>query len=111
MAEHGPSRRPSRHRLSVLLWLTTAISFGFAEPFGNTNNHQQQNGANYGIGQGGGGGGGGGVGIHIGGGINLGLGESVRCPKVCSCSGQSVDCSRRGLTQVPRRIPLDTEKL
>lgn len=103
MAEHGSSRPPNRsghHRLSVLLCLVTV--FGISEPFGN-------NGANYGVGSNGGGGGG--VGIHIGGGINLGLGELVRCPKVCSCNGQSVDCSRRGLTQVPRRIPLDTEKL
>lgn len=34
-----------------------------------------------------------------------------RCPKVCACSGTTVDCSHRGLTQVPRNLPLDTEKL
>lgn len=114
MAERdGPPTRPPHRgggfRLGAVLVLLVAgvLSSGSAEPFGNTN------GAHYGFGSAGGdgGGGGGGVGIHVGGGINLGLGELVRCPKVCSCNGQSVDCSRRGLTQVPRRIPLDTEKL
>lgn len=51
-----------------------------------------------------------GVGIHIGG-ANLGSSDLLKCPRVCSCSGQTVDCSHRGLTQVPRRIPLDTERL
>lgn len=55
--------------------------------------------------------GGGGVGIHIGSGVNLGLSDLLKCPKVCTCTGQTVDCSHRGLTQVPRRIPLDTERL
>lgn len=56
------------------------------------------------------GGNGGGVGIHIGG-ANLGSSDLLKCPRVCTCSGQTVDCSHRGLTQVPRRIPLDTERL
>lgn len=105
----GPTSRPNRGRrlesvaalaaIGLLLVLSSfAITTTTAEPYGNSNNHQS-------------GGGIGGVGIHIGGGINLGLGELLRCPKVCSCTGQSVDCSHRGLTQVPRRIPLDTEKL
>lgn len=98
MAQRGPTRPPNRGgRAAMATWLLLAI-LGAAsvagEPYGNNNN-----------------GGGGGVGIHIGGGINLGLGELQRCPKVCSCSGQAVDCSHRSLTQVPRRIPLDTEKL
>lgn len=49
--------------------------------------------------------GGGGVGIQVG-----GNGDS-RCPRMCTCSGQTVDCSNRGLGQVPRRIPVDTERL
>lgn len=48
--------------------------------------------------------GGGGVGIQIG-------ANDVRCPRMCSCTGPTVDCSHRGLVQVPRRIPADTEKL
>lgn len=52
-----------------------------------------------------------GVGIHIGGGVSIAGGDAVRCPKVCTCSGSTVDCSHRGLTQVPRRIPTDTERL
>lgn len=35
----------------------------------------------------------------------------VRCPKMCTCIGTAVDCSRRGLTTVPRNIPLETERL
>lgn len=35
----------------------------------------------------------------------------TRCPRVCNCIGATVDCSRRGLTAVPRNIPLDTERL
>ncbi|XP_057665442.1 protein slit isoform X5 [Diorhabda carinulata] len=34
-----------------------------------------------------------------------------RCPRMCSCAGTTVDCSRRGLNAVPRNIPLDTERL
>ncbi|XP_044761179.1 protein slit isoform X1 [Coccinella septempunctata] len=36
---------------------------------------------------------------------------STRCPKGCSCSGTTVDCSHRGLTHVPKNIPLDTERI
>lgn len=54
-----------------------------------------------------------GVGIHIGvgGGGSVGAETAIRCPKVCTCSGSTVDCSHRGLTQVPRRIPADAERL
>lgn len=34
-----------------------------------------------------------------------------KCPRVCTCTGQTVDCSHRDLQQVPRRIPLDAERL
>lgn len=34
-----------------------------------------------------------------------------KCPRVCTCTGQTVDCSHRDLQQVPRRIPLDSERL
>ncbi|KAK5650601.1 hypothetical protein RI129_001630 [Pyrocoelia pectoralis] len=34
-----------------------------------------------------------------------------KCPKNCACSGTTVDCSHRGLTQVPRNFPTDTEKI
>lgn len=51
---------------------------------------------------------GGGVGIHAGGG---GAGIESKCPRVCTCAGQTVDCSHRGLTQVPRKIPQETERL
>lgn len=80
-------------RALLLLLLLTALLCTAAEPFG------------------GGGSGGGGVGIHIGGGVNLGLGELQRCPKACTCTGPTVDCANRGLAQVPRRIPVDTERL
>lgn len=62
---------------------------------------------------------GGGVGIFIHG-TNLGsssnLGSSIssidhKCPRVCICTGPTVDCAHRELQQVPRRIPLDTERL
>ncbi|KXJ83887.1 hypothetical protein RP20_CCG027481 [Aedes albopictus] len=56
------------------------------------------------------GGGGGGGGGSIGGG-HYGLNGEMRCPRLCSCTGQTVDCSHRGLTQVPRKIPLDTDRL
>lgn len=51
----------------------------------------------------------GGVGIQVGSSSNGG-GDS-RCPRMCTCSGQTVDCSNRGLGQVPRRIPVETERL
>ncbi|XP_059622611.1 protein slit [Phlebotomus argentipes] len=36
---------------------------------------------------------------------------SSRCPRPCTCSGETVDCSHRGLSQVPRKLPIDTERL
>lgn len=50
------------------------------------------------------------VGIHIPGG-GVGVITEARCPRVCSCSGLTVDCSHRGLTQVPRKISADVERL
>ncbi|XP_072177932.1 slit homolog 2 protein-like [Diadema setosum] len=35
----------------------------------------------------------------------------VRCPRLCSCYGNTVDCRERGLHEVPRGIPLNTERL
>uniref|UniRef100_A0A1B0DF38 Uncharacterized protein n=2 Tax=Phlebotomus papatasi TaxID=29031 RepID=A0A1B0DF38_PHLPP len=35
---------------------------------------------------------------------------SSRCPRPCTCTGETVDCSHRGLSQVPRRLPIDTER-
>ncbi|KAF5270448.1 hypothetical protein FQR65_LT05637 [Abscondita terminalis] len=35
----------------------------------------------------------------------------TKCPKSCACSGTTVDCSHRGLTQVPRNFPPDAEKM
>nr|CAH7718677.1 unnamed protein product [Callosobruchus chinensis] len=37
--------------------------------------------------------------------------QGGRCPRPCTCVGTAVDCSRRGLTNIPRGIPLDTERL
>lgn len=54
--------------------------------------------------------GGGSVGIHIPGG-SIGAISEARCPRVCSCNGLTVDCSHRGLTQVPRKISADVERL
>lgn len=50
------------------------------------------------------------VGIHIPG-ASLGAISESRCPRVCSCNGLTVDCSHRGLTQVPRKISADVERL
>lgn len=55
-------------------------------------------------------------GTNFGGITSLGVGSSSttidqKCPRVCTCTGQTVDCSHRDLQQVPRRIPLDTERL
>ncbi|XP_037915556.1 protein slit isoform X1 [Hermetia illucens] len=66
-----------------------------------------------------------GVGIHIAGGGSGGISSfgggylsesagtaiTTRCPRICTCNGQTVDCSHRGLTQVPKRIPAETERL
>lgn len=40
-----------------------------------------------------------------------GSGELTKCPWACSCTGLSVDCSHRGLTQVPRNLPPDAERV
>lgn len=37
--------------------------------------------------------------------------SSGKCPRVCACAGTTVDCSHRGLTQVPRNLPSETERL
>uniref|UniRef100_A0A182N798 LRRNT domain-containing protein n=1 Tax=Anopheles dirus TaxID=7168 RepID=A0A182N798_9DIPT len=39
------------------------------------------------------------------------FGAETRCPRLCSCTGTTVDCSHRGLTQVPRKIPSETDRL
>lgn len=36
---------------------------------------------------------------------------SPKCPRLCTCNGHTVDCSHRGLSSVPRKIPLETERL
>ena len=35
----------------------------------------------------------------------------VRCPEKCTCTGTIVRCSRQGLQEIPRGIPLDTTEL
>lgn len=92
--------------VAALLAICCLATIAAAEPFGGGNNNNGGSSSTSSSSNGGGG-----VGIHIGGGINLGLGELQRCPKVCTCTGPTVDCSNRGLVQVPRRIPLDTERL
>ncbi|XP_039440093.1 protein slit isoform X3 [Culex pipiens pallens] len=90
------SRRPSSPSscamLTVLLFVCLAGQLARCDPYG---------GGHFG------GGGVGGLGGSSGG-LN---GEQQRCPRLCSCTGQTVDCSHRGLTQVPRKIPLDTDRL
>uniref|UniRef100_A0A182YQU5 LRRNT domain-containing protein n=1 Tax=Anopheles stephensi TaxID=30069 RepID=A0A182YQU5_ANOST len=39
------------------------------------------------------------------------FGAETRCPRLCACTGTTVDCSHRGLTQVPRKIPSETDRL
>jgi slit protein 2 len=39
------------------------------------------------------------------------MGELTRCPWACSCTGLAVDCSHRGLTQVPRSLPTEAERV
>lgn len=39
------------------------------------------------------------------------MGELTRCPWACSCSGLAIDCTHRALTQVPRNLPIDAERL
>ena len=38
-------------------------------------------------------------------------GTTEMCPERCICHGRSVDCSFRGLTQVPAGVPKITERL
>lgn len=58
------------------------------------------------------------IGIHVPSTLNSGsvgggimVGSETRCPRLCSCTGLAVDCSHRGLTQVPRKISADVERL
>ena len=37
--------------------------------------------------------------------------NSHECPKQCSCSSGIVDCSRRGLTEIPQELPKATKHL
>lgn len=37
--------------------------------------------------------------------------ELSKCPWACSCIGLTVDCSKRGLTQVPRNLPVDADRV
>ncbi|KAF4517656.1 hypothetical protein B566_EDAN002888 [Ephemera danica] len=37
--------------------------------------------------------------------------ELTKCPWACSCLGLAVDCSNRGLTQVPRNLPTAAERV
>lgn len=50
---------------------------------------------------------------NIGNTASIGFNNNIdqKCPRVCTCTGQTVDCSHRDLQQVPRRIPLDAERL
>lgn len=55
-------------------------------------------------------------GIHVAAnsaGIDIGGHTTIdsKCPRVCNCVGTTMDCSKRGLTQVPRRIPIDMERM
>lgn len=89
---------------TILLTVCLFTRYGFSEPYAGGGS-----GSSYSTG---------GVGIFIHG-TNLGSSASlmsssssdIKCPRVCSCSGTTVDCSHRGLQQIPRRVPLDTERL
>ena len=37
--------------------------------------------------------------------------EPLECPAVCHCERTTVDCSGRGLKEIPRDIPLYTTEL
>lgn len=37
--------------------------------------------------------------------------NDIKCPRICNCNGQTIDCSHRGLTQVPRKLPIDAERM
>lgn len=36
---------------------------------------------------------------------------NVSCPTECTCSGLTVSCGRRGLTQVPRHLPTNAQRM
>ncbi|GBP69419.1 Protein slit [Eumeta japonica] len=38
-------------------------------------------------------------------------GTMAQCPWACSCQGVLVDCSHRGLFQVPKNLPADAERM
>lgn len=45
-------------------------------------------------------------------GISLsGQTELTKCPRVCTCVGLTIDCSNRGLTQVPGSLPVNAERM
>lgn len=37
--------------------------------------------------------------------------DSRICSRVCQCEGNAVDCSNRGLTQIPNDLPKDADKM
>nr|WOJ44297.1 variable lymphocyte receptor [Lethenteron reissneri] len=47
----------------------------------------------------------------LGGDSHCQLGAWGSCPDACSCVGNAVDCSYRGLPSVPAEIPVNTEVL
>lgn len=52
--------------------------------------------------------------LNVNGGGSISSGGDVlttKCPRLCTCTGHTVDCSHRGLSSVPRKIPLETERL
>jgi hypothetical protein len=57
------------------------------------------------------GGGGGGSSSAFGLGGHYGLQNDYKCPRSCTCTSTTVDCSQRSLTSVPKKIPLDCERL
>lgn len=83
----GRTRSKFLRILFVFVGLSCVQSIISAEPFGSAS-----------------------VGIHIPGG-NIGAISESRCPRVCSCNGLTVDCSHQRLTQVPRKISADVERL
>lgn len=40
-----------------------------------------------------------------------GAGIVMTCPKLCQCEAGTVDCSNRGLTQVPLDLPKEADKM
>ncbi|XP_070557318.1 leucine-rich repeat-containing protein 15-like [Ptychodera flava] len=40
--------------------------------------------------------------------LTIGMSRLEGCPAVCSCTGTTVDCSNRGLTEIPSGIPTST---